>query len=445
MANMISRENLSGLIPEPITKEIIQGVTEKSVVLKMGRRLPNMTSKTQTLNVLDSLPTAYFVNGDNGTKKLTNMAWDKKKIYAEEIAVIVPIPEAVLDDSDYDIWGEVRPRLEEAFGRTIDGAILFGANKPESWRKSIVDTCLEAGNVVTETSDMYIDIFGVDGALAKIEDSGFDASGVMASVRSKARLRGLRDDDKQPLFKTSLQGVTQYELEGMPIEFPKNGAYDDDEASMIFGDFTELCYAIRQDISYKIFTEGVVQDPQTGEILYNLMQNDMVALRAVMRLGWEIPNPINAYNAEMEHPCAFSIYRKDRLSLAGANDIAAATDLFGKVVGDLQKDISIVGNTIYGTLKYVTGYTGFSGDPDEQKGNFIALHFTAKAGSTIKVRLKNGKHSSWSTLESDGIIVLQLGMGGHPYYDQCIEVQATNGDDVTVRRYYLSNLVCENA
>lgn len=73
----------------------------------MARRLPNMTSKTQTMNVLDMLPTAYWVNGEvSGTgaadsaayKQTTKMAWDKKKLYAEEIAVIVPIPEAVLDD-----------------------------------------------------------------------------------------------------------------------------------------------------------------------------------------------------------------------------------------------------------------------------------------------------------------------------------------------------------
>ena len=28
--------------------------------------------------------------------------------------------------------------------------------------------------------------------------------------------------------------------------------------------------------------------------MYNLAQDDMVALRVTMRLGWEIPNPINA-------------------------------------------------------------------------------------------------------------------------------------------------------
>lgn len=51
--NIITRTDLSGLIPEPVTREIIQGVTTSSAVLQMGRRLPNMTSKTQTMNVLD--------------------------------------------------------------------------------------------------------------------------------------------------------------------------------------------------------------------------------------------------------------------------------------------------------------------------------------------------------------------------------------------------------
>ncbi len=118
--NIISRTDLSGLIPEPVTKEIIQGVVQGSAVLQMGRRLPNMTSRTQSMNVLDMLPMAYWVDGDTGIKQTTKMAWDRKKIYAEELAVIVPIPEAVLDDSDYNIWGEVQPRLVEAFGKKID-------------------------------------------------------------------------------------------------------------------------------------------------------------------------------------------------------------------------------------------------------------------------------------------------------------------------------------
>ena len=306
--NIINRTDLSGLIPEPVTREIIQGVTEGSAVLQMGRRLPNMTSKTQTMNVLDMLPTAYFVNGDTGMKQTTKMKWDKKKIYAEEIAVIVPIPEAVLDDADYDIWGEVRPRLVEAFGKVIDSAILFGTNKPTSWRDSVLDTCKKAGSVVAATPYIYDDIMAEGGVIAKVEESGYLVNGIMSAIQMRAKLRGLKDLNGVPLFKTDMQGATPYALDGSPMYFPRNGAFDTTKALMFAGDWSELVYSIRQDITFKIFDQGVVQDPSDNSIVYNLMQNDMVALRAVMRLGWEIPNPKTAYNDNIANPCPFAVY-----------------------------------------------------------------------------------------------------------------------------------------
>lgn len=306
--NIVNRTDLSGLIPEPVTREIIQGVTEGSAVLQMGRRLPNMTSKTETMNVLDMLPTAYFVNGDNGMKQTTKMKWDKKRIYAEEIAVIVPIPEAVLDDADYDIWGEVRPRLVEAFGKVIDSAILFGTNKPASWRDSVLDTCKKAGSVVAATPNIYDDIMAESGVIAKVEESGYFINGFMSAIQMRAKLRGLKDLNGVPLFKSDMQGATPYALDGSPMYFPRNGAFDTTKALMFAGDWTELVYSIRQDITFKIFDQGVVQDPSDNSIVYNLMQNDMVALRAVMRLGWEIPNPKSAYNDNIANPCPFAVY-----------------------------------------------------------------------------------------------------------------------------------------
>lgn len=313
----IDRSALSGLIPEPVTREIMQGAIAESAVLRMGRRLANMSSKTQTINVLDALPSAYFVNGeatDGGAgeafKQTTKMAWDKKKLYAEEIAVIVPIPEAALDDADYDIWGEVKPRLTEAFGKVIDAAILFGTNKPGTWRDGVVPTAIAAGNGVPVSSDVYADIMGDGGLISKVELDGFNPNGVMSAIQMRGKLRGLRDTSGQPIFKTDMQGATRYGLDGMDMYFPMNGAFDPAQAQMIVGDWSQLVYAIRQDMTFKIFTEGVIQDPTTKAITYNLMQNDMVALRAVMRLGWEIANPINAYNAEKANPFPFSVYGK---------------------------------------------------------------------------------------------------------------------------------------
>lgn len=317
MANIIDRNALSGLIPEPVTREIMQGAIAESAVLRMGRRLANMSSKTQTINVLDALPSAYFVNGEatdagagDAFKQTTKMAWDKKKLYAEEIAVIVPIPEAALDDADYDIWGEVRPRLTEAFGKVIDAAILFGTNKPSTWRNGVVPSAIAAGNGVPMGTDVFSDIMGEGGLISKVELDGFNPNGVMSAIQMRGKLRGLKDTTGQPIFKSDMQGATRYGLDGMDMYFPMNGAFDPNQAQMIVGDWSQLVYAIRQDMTFKIFTEGVIQDPSTKAITYNLMQNDMVALRAVMRLGWEIANPINAYNADIANPFPFSVYGK---------------------------------------------------------------------------------------------------------------------------------------
>ena len=70
-AQLIDRTGADSLIPEERAREIIQGTVAQSAVLSMGRRLPNMSSKTYRMPVLDMMPLAYFVNGDNGSKKTT--------------------------------------------------------------------------------------------------------------------------------------------------------------------------------------------------------------------------------------------------------------------------------------------------------------------------------------------------------------------------------------
>lgn len=309
-ANIIDRTGAESLIPETRAREIIQGTITRSAVLSQGRKLPNLSSKTHKMPVLDMLPIAYFVNGDTGNKKTANMKWDKKIITAEEIAVIVPIPEAVLDDSEYDIWAEVRPRVEEAFGKVIDEAVLFGVNAPDSWRDDIVTTATSATSVVTlgSSDSLYDKIMGEGGVIAKVEESGFFVTGHMADISMRAKLRGLKDSTGNPIFKSDMQESTRYSLDGSAMTFPNNGSFDKSKALMISGDFSQLVYAIRQDITFKLFTEGVVQNTD-GTIAYNLMQQDMVALRAVMRLGWEIPNPINSLKTDKAKRCPFAILK----------------------------------------------------------------------------------------------------------------------------------------
>ena len=83
-------------------------------------------------------------------------------------------------------------------------------------------------------------------------------------------------------------------------------------------------------------------------------------------------------------------------------------DLLGVSVTDLQEDISVSDNAITGTLKYVTGYTGFSGDSSEQSGHYLAVKATAEEGATIKAEIIGGDHGE-VTLDEDGILIARIG------------------------------------
>ena len=285
---VINRTDVDALIETQVANEIFEGVTKESKALSMFRRLPNMTSDKTKLRVLDSLPVAYFVDetSSNGRKNTTKMAWDKKFINAAELAVIVPIKENVLNDADIDIWAEVRPRIVEAFAKKIDNAMFFGVDKPTDWRAGLVPSVISAGATVTETANgLYSDI---NDSMVKVEESGYDVNGILGGVGLKGKFRMMLDTTGQPLNTTEIGQVRR--------EFMDNGVWNKNTATLVVGDFNQAVYAIRQDVTYKILDQAVIQDTD-GSILYNLAQDDMVALRVVMRLGWEIPNPVNALNA----------------------------------------------------------------------------------------------------------------------------------------------------
>jgi HK97 family phage major capsid protein len=254
--------------------------------------------------VWQTLPTAYFVSGDTGLKQTSEVSWTNKYIDAEELAVIVPIPESVLDDADYDIWAQVKPELLRAFSKAITGAVLYGTNIPATWTTNIGGAGLVAlattrsHNIAASAyADLYEAILGetaagTDGLFMLVEADGFAVNGSVADISMKGKLRNVRDANGQPIFKRSMQEGTQYELDGTPIAFPDDGSMVAASSLLISGDWNQLVYSMRQDITWKVLDQAVIQDA-AGNIIYNLAQQDMVALRGVMRLGFALPNPIN--------------------------------------------------------------------------------------------------------------------------------------------------------
>lgn len=305
---IINRENAAGLIPVEYSREILQELPQESAFLRLARQLPNMSRKEDKRPVLNSLPMAYFVNQSSGTtgdddigvKQTTQMEWGSLTLTAEEIACIIPIPENVLADADYDLWAEIVPQVRAAFGVVIDQAAFFGVNKPTSWPTAIAPAAVAKGNYrqvgSVQGKDLASDIIGVGGLMNKVEEDGFNVNGFYAANTMKAQFRDLRDEVGQFLFMRSLTETEPDRLAGERIYFDRNGNFDTSDYLAIAGDWSKAVYAIREDIEYRLLTEATIIDPSTKEVVYALAQQDMAAMRFKMRLGVQVANPVTRAN-----------------------------------------------------------------------------------------------------------------------------------------------------
>jgi HK97 family phage major capsid protein len=315
------------LMPEDVQKEIVQSAPEYSTIMRLAKRAPNMTRKQRRIPCLSAFPQAYFsnpgpINKDETEqwKQQTEVEWENKYLDAETLNCIIAIPEAVIEDSDYDIWGECRPLILEALGKLIDETIYYGVGAPAVWPTAIVPAAIAAGNFTilgsvidpkTNTNDLYDDIMGVGGVISHVEEDGYMVNGHIAGMTMRSKLRHLRANTGNPIFKSlykeGVQGSTVYSLDGSQMIFPRNGAVDASKALIICGDWTKLIYSIRTDVEWKLLDQAVLQNPVTKVIALNLPQQDMVGLRVRMRIAWQVPNPINRINEDEDTRYPFAV------------------------------------------------------------------------------------------------------------------------------------------
>ena len=292
------------MIPEQVSQAMLENLaTSGSAVLQLGTRIPVATNQTR-FPILSALPTAYWVSGDTGLKQTTEAAWDNKYLNIEELACIVPIPENVLDDAGFDVWDSVRPLMEEAIARAFDAAVFFGTSAPASFPDDIVTSAVAAGNVVARGTNLaaagglygdYSDLLGT------LEADGYQATGSVGNITLKARERQVRDSTGQPVGRPADMPALTPSLTGL---WPTGT----NAAELIIGEFRRIVVGVRRDMTYKLITEGVITNTD-GEIIFNLPQQDMVALRLVFRAGWEVSNPINYQQGTEANRYPFAVLR----------------------------------------------------------------------------------------------------------------------------------------
>ena len=304
----ISRTDTQALIPEEVSDAMMVGIANESAALTMFKQVPISTNQ-QRMPVLAALPVAYFVTGDTGQKQTSKASWENKYFNVEELAVIIPVPENVIDDTGFDMWGSIQPLLENAIARALDAAVFFGANKPTSWPVDIVTGALGVGNVVeqgTASSAAGGIAQDISALMALLEVQGMDITGAVASTFMRGQVRGLRDTTGQPITSVSIN-----DWWGIPVTYPMRGIWPtgEDTAQAVIGDYSQSLLGVRKDFTFKLLDQAVIQDGN-GDIIFNLAQQDMVAMRVVARYAWVVANPINYEQPDEALRYPFGVLRK---------------------------------------------------------------------------------------------------------------------------------------
>jgi HK97 family phage major capsid protein len=291
----ISREDLATIIQEEYSNELLAAAMGSSVCLQAFRRV-EMGTKVNNLPVLATIPEADFVaesaSDSAGVKPTSAATWGNKQLVAEEIAVIIPVHENAVDDASVDVLDEITRHGGAAIGRKLDGAVIFGDDKPVSWTSdSLYAAAIAAGNefVIGDAEDGEDLMGSLYLAAQAVEEAGWEPSTVLAPRGMRYRLANSRNTDGTPIFLPSLSTTpgSVDTIAGMTGAWVSGRVWDRDIADAFVVDAERVIIGVRQDISVKFLTEATV-----GGI--NLAERDMVALRFKARYAYVLGDNTNS-------------------------------------------------------------------------------------------------------------------------------------------------------
>lgn len=374
---MYLKDQLQGFVPTEQATEIIKKVARGSSVIRLSRAVP-MTSEKKKIPVMVSGPGAYWV-GEGKRINTSGATWIYPELVTKKLAVIVPVTKEKLEFSTIDVFSELQDSIAEAFYTAFDSAALFGYESPYS--TSLMGS-IRDNSAIVEAPLANFDLAASD-VMAKVEAAGYDVDGFTAKIGVKNSLRKLRDASGAPIF---VPGTDQNELYSQPIEFVRNGAWRDDQAEIIAGEWKYSLVGTHGDISYEILKEATLQNTldEDGKPL-SLAEQDMVAIKATMLIAYLCVKP-EAFAA-----------------LAPTNGEVHDTTLSTLTVGNL----SLSPEFASATAAYTTTTTNAT--------NTITATATDSA-ATIAItvngaKVENGSAATWNT--GDNTVEIKVSNGGY--------------------------------
>lgn len=305
----VSREAVGSLI-QP---DVLSGIFEtkgsySSIVMTLGTKL-NVGKKETIIPISGTEPVAEFVEKtgtqakptagtypavaakdavDIGYKPVSALTIGEKRLILEKIAVIIPLSDCTLEDMEDPASFEdyVRRKAEEAIARRFDKAVVLGDNAPATYGAGIVPSAVTAGNVVEvlKTATAAQKLAALDDAFAKVEDAGYEVDAVAAQTRFRGIFRQAMTNSNVLITPDMITGKPNYSYSGVPIS--KATVLNGTDYLAVPGAWKNVRWGVRDEFQITTTNTGTITN--ADGTVYNLFQQDMTAIRVVLRIGYVV-------------------------------------------------------------------------------------------------------------------------------------------------------------
>ena len=340
----------------------------------------------------------------------------------------------VIDIVDFDVVALIKKEMRMLYNEEVARAILVGDGRPATSEDHIDETHVRP---IWKEEDLFavkIDVAVAAGSSDAVKAKTF----INTVIKSRKKYKGsgnpslyttedlvtecllLEDQIGHKLYKNEQELATTLRVKEI-ITVPVMEGLSRDDGK---GNTKNLMGIIVNLKDYKVGTDkgGQLSMFDDFDIDYNQMKYLMEG-----RMSGALVKPFSALVLEESVSVTLTVSPTD-----------PTTTRYGKEVDDLQSNIEINEGSrqIVGTLRYVTGYTGWSGDPEKQSGNYLALDFSATpAEAEIYLEVIGGESEGNPVLCDDGYCVFRI-----TDRKQKIKVRTVSGDNVIERVYGLGSL-----
>ena len=265
------------LVPDEFERRVVQALTEKNVLRKLGTVI--QTERTMTFPVVKGIGPADWIP-EEGVIPVTTGEFDEVKLDAHKVATSIRVSDELLEDSAFDLEGFIIDQFAERIGDAEEEAFLHGDGiaKPLGliYQMDREVTTEKAGTISTD------DLLALKHAIPP----KYRKDAVFLMHDSTLReLRKLRTGNGQYVWYENLKKNLPLAIFGHRVfTSPSMPSIDSGKPPILFGNFKYFVIGDRKHRRIKRLTEVHAQQGQVAYIMSQRVDAKLLDRNAIAAL-----------------------------------------------------------------------------------------------------------------------------------------------------------------